>query len=145
MVPRRRGIALAAVRTTVGSRAIQAGSVLAVIEDVLNAQVELEAGNRVIAGWLDQLELAAVIDAVPPPARLASDQANALGSSPCASLKRLPPRCSRARPTSYRDDDEEVPRVPDSKARQKCLARQYSGHDALPADCKSPWQTTMGR
>jgi hypothetical protein len=34
--------------------------------------------------------------------------------------------------------DEEVPRVPDSKARQKCLARQYSGDDALPAGCKFP-------
>jgi hypothetical protein len=31
-------------------------------------------------------------------------------------------------------------RVPDSKARQYCLARRYSGHDALPADCKVPWQ-----
>jgi hypothetical protein len=30
--------------------------------------------------------------------------------------------------------------VPDSKARQRCLARRYSGHDALPADCKVPWQ-----
>ena len=27
-----------------------------------------------------------------------------------------------------------------SKARQQCLARQYNGHDALPADCKFPWQ-----
>jgi hypothetical protein len=37
-------------------------------------------------------------------------------------------------------DDDEVPRVPGhSKARQKCLARQYSGDDALPADCKVPW------
>jgi hypothetical protein len=27
-----------------------------------------------------------------------------------------------------------------SKARQYCLARQYSGHDASPADCKVPWQ-----
>jgi hypothetical protein len=34
-----------------------------------------------------------------------------------------------------------VPRVPGhSKARQQCLARQYSGHDALPADCKFRWQ-----
>ena len=55
-----------------------------------------------------------------------------------------PARCSRAGPTSYRAD-EEVPRVPDSKARQKWLARQYSGHDALPADCKFPWQPKMGR
>jgi hypothetical protein len=52
-------------------------------------------------------------------------------------------RCSRARPTSYGADDnnEEVPRVPGhSKAPQYRLARQYSGHDALPADCKFPWQ-----
>ena len=52
-----------------------------------------------------------------------------------------PARCSRSRPTSYCADDEEVPRVPGhSKARQQCLARQYSGHDALPADCKFRWQ-----
>jgi hypothetical protein len=51
-----------------------------------------------------------------------------------------PAPCSRARPTSYGADDEELPRVPDSKARQKSLARQYSGHDALSADCKFPWQ-----
>ena len=40
------------------------------------------------------------------------------------------------------DDDEEVPRVPrlHSKARQNCLARQCSGYDALPADCKFPWR-----
>jgi len=37
-----------------------------------------------------------------------------------------------------RADDEEVLRVPDSKARQKCLARQYSGDGALPAGCKFP-------
>jgi hypothetical protein len=43
---------------------------------------------------------------------------------------------------SYR---EEVPRVQDSKARQSCLAGQYSGHDALPADCKCPWQPKMER
>ena len=42
--------------------------------------------------------------------------------------------------SSYRADDEEVPRVPDSEARKKCLARQYSGHDALPADRKFPSQ-----
>src|SRR6478736_1417704 len=43
--------------------------------------------------------------------------------------------------TSYGADDEEVPRVPGhSKARQQYLARQYSGHDALPADCKFRWQ-----
>ena len=41
-------------------------------------------------------------------------------------------------------DDEEVPRVPvHSKARQECLAGQYSGDDALPADCKVPWQTIV--
>jgi hypothetical protein len=34
--------------------------------------------------------------------------------------------------------DEEVLRVPDRKARQKCLARQYSGDAALPAGCKFP-------
>ena len=28
-------------------------------------------------------------------------------------------------------DDEEAPRLQDSKARQSCLAGQYSGHDAL--------------
>ena len=33
-------------------------------------------------------------------------------------------------------DNEKVPRVQDSKARQTYLAGQYSGHDALPADCK---------
>ena len=27
-----------------------------------------------------------------------------------------------------------------SKVRQYCPARQYSGHDALPVDCKFPWQ-----
>jgi hypothetical protein len=42
--------------------------------------------------------------------------------------------------SSYHADDEEVPGVPDSEARKKCLARQYSGHDALPADCKFPSQ-----
>jgi hypothetical protein len=47
-----------------------------------------------------------------------------------------PARGCRARPTSY----EEVRRVPDSKARQQCLARRYSGDDARPADCKFPWQ-----
>jgi hypothetical protein len=40
-------------------------------------------------------------------------------------------------------DDEELlrgPRLPDSKAREYCLARQYSGlgNDALPVDCKFP-------
>ena len=42
--------------------------------------------------------------------------------------------------SSYRADDEKVSRVPDSEARKKCLARQYSGHDALPADRKFPSQ-----
>jgi hypothetical protein len=51
-----------------------------------------------------------------------------------------PSRCSRARPTSC----EQVPRVPDSKARQQCLARRHSGDDARPADCKFPWHL-MGR
>ena len=49
-------------------------------------------------------------------------------------------RVSRLR-LSCADDDEQVPRVPvpeHSKARQYCLARQYSGHDALPVDCKFP-------
>jgi hypothetical protein len=32
-----------------------------------------------------------------------------------------------AEPTSYGADDEQVPWVPDSKARQYCLVRQYSG------------------
>ena len=49
-------------------------------------------------------------------------------------------RDAKIGPTSYRADDEEVPLVPDSKARQECLARQYSGDDALPAVCKFPWQ-----
>jgi hypothetical protein len=48
-------------------------------------------------------------------------------------------------PISYRDDEEEVPRVQRSKARQNRLARQCSGHGALPADCKFPWQPKMGR
>jgi hypothetical protein len=42
-------------------------------------------------------------------------------------------------------NDEEVPRVQDSKARQTYLAGQYSGHDALPADCKCPWHKAMAR
>ena len=42
-------------------------------------------------------------------------------------------------------DDEAVPRVQDSKARQTCLAEQYSGHDALPADCRYQWHTAMAR
>ena len=41
-----------------------------------------------------------------------------------------PTSSTRARPTSGGEDDEEVPRVPDSKVRQSCRARQYSGHDA---------------
>ena len=40
-------------------------------------------------------------------------------------------------------DDEAVPRVQDSKARQTCLAEQYSGHGALPADCKCPWHPAV--
>jgi hypothetical protein len=37
-----------------------------------------------------------------------------------------------------------VPRVPDNKARQRCLARQYSDDDGLrPADCKFPWQPIL--
>jgi hypothetical protein len=35
--------------------------------------------------------------------------------------------------------------VPDNKARQRCLARQYSGHASLPADCKCRWHTEMAR
>jgi hypothetical protein len=54
----------------------------------------------------------------------------------------------RALPTPWRADDDDneqvAPRVPGhSKARQHCLARQYSGHDALPADCKFPSQSIV--
>jgi hypothetical protein len=59
--------------------------------------------------------------------------------------------CPRGpRLTSHRaDNGEEVPRVPrfpNSKSRQSCLARQYSGDDGLrPADCKFRWRPTMAR
>jgi hypothetical protein len=49
------------------------------------------------------------------------------------------------KPTFYDADGEKVRRVLralGSKARQQYPARQYSGHDALPADCKFPWQPT---
>jgi hypothetical protein len=40
-------------------------------------------------------------------------------------------RAQALRVTSYGADEPEAPRVPGhSKARQNCLARQYSGHDA---------------
>jgi hypothetical protein len=63
-----------------------------------------------------------------------------------------PPFEYAARPTlvagptsSYGADDEQVSRVPDSKARQSCLTGQCNGHDALPAGRRFPSQSKKAR